>query len=792
MDLSNSSIWVKSTEGESGTNLILFLLMAMLIGQLIKHFSNKAKVPWTPILTIFGIIIGLLSKYLGSWGKGIDIASNISPHLFFMIFLPPLIFESSFSIDWHIIKNELWKILILAGPMLLAHSFVVAFLMRYVLQYDGNFTFEAAVMFGGLISATDPVAVVSLLKSLGASRTLSILIEGESLLNDGTAAVMFLWANSLVKGSEFNVGSIFGTFWRLTFGGPAVGILFGILAVIWLKFIVNNPVLETNLTIIIAYLAFYVSEFTELKVSGILALVWLGLYMSRSGKTSISRQSHEPLHYIWGYLSYTCETIVFIFAGVIIAAKVLSDNTIIVWQDYLKLIALFIGLNIIRFGFVFLLLYPFSKMGYGLTWQQGVILSYSGLRGAVSLTLALTVYLDTDISIDIRELVIFHTAGVAFLSLVINGTTIGYLIRKLGLMRMPEVKKRMMKIFIRTYKKEVQDAIEELQAKKNYTNIDWEKLKEIAWADKIRNDIFKNRHIQTEETELIPSSSLITDYKNLDNIDCSAEELYIEAKYRYLSTLKGVYWEYYENGQCTRDSVAVLIESAQRAIDHEEYELNDYGFILTYFNSNSFVKFLFKLKNNWLFKWFVKGYLYNKLCFMYDVTASYVEAHEEWWEWIETILHNEEIVNKIKQEVRKQTKMARSKLLNEFEDHFSEVSKAVQHKRGWYFMIHRMTNFMEEMIKAGNIEFKEAKFFLRHLNRGIRNLELNRLKVNFENVNFDFKTNWEFAKIFTSDQLDNIWSNFREEIYDRGDVIIKKDSIINKIYYISKGIVHEK
>ena len=177
---------------------------------------------------------------------------------------------------------------------------------------------------------------------------------------------------------------------------------------------------------------------------------------------------------------------------------------------------------------------------------------------------------------------------------------------------------------------------------------------------------------------------------------------------------------------------------------------------------------------------------------MYDVTASYVDAHEECWEWIETIIHNEEILRRIKQEVKKQIKTARSKLLNEFEDHFAEVTKAVQHKRGWYFMIHRMTGFIEDMIKAGNIEFKEAKFFLRHLNREIRNLELNRLKINFENVDLDFKTNCEFAKIFSHKDLDNLCSNFKEEIYDRGDVIIKKDANLTKIYYISKGIVHEK
>ena len=175
----------------------------------------------------------------------------------------------------------------------------------------------------------------------------------------------------------------------------------------------------------------------------------------------------------------------------------------------------------------------------------------------------------------------------------------------LGLMRMPEVKKKMMKIFIKTYNKEVNDAIEELRGNKSYSKIDWEKLKEIAWSDKIRNDIFKNRHIEDEATDSVPSSSMITDYRLLDNINWSNEELYVEAKHRYLSTLKGVYWEFYEKGQCTRKSVAVLIESVERAIDHEEYELNDYGFILSYFNSTiiAFVVTPLMTKNSIIFIW---------------------------------------------------------------------------------------------------------------------------------------------------------------------------------------------
>jgi NhaP-type Na+/H+ or K+/H+ antiporter len=129
--------------------------------------------------------------------------------------------------------------------------------MRYILWYQDAFTFEAAVMFGSLISATDPVAVVSLLKELGASRTLSTLIEGESLFNDGTAYVMFAVTLDLVKGEEFEIGNIVGEFFRLSFGGPALGIIFGIVISFWLKRIINKPLLETNLTIFGAYLVFY-------------------------------------------------------------------------------------------------------------------------------------------------------------------------------------------------------------------------------------------------------------------------------------------------------------------------------------------------------------------------------------------------------------------------------------------------------------------------------------------------------------------------------------------------------
>ena len=118
----------------------------------------------------------------------------------------------------------------MAGPMLIASIFLSALMMRYILRYDGLFTFEASLLFGSIVSATDPVAVVVLLKELGASRRLATLIEGESLLNDGTAMVVFLVLLDIVKGIKLTATDILIRFVRLSFGGTILGILGGVIA----------------------------------------------------------------------------------------------------------------------------------------------------------------------------------------------------------------------------------------------------------------------------------------------------------------------------------------------------------------------------------------------------------------------------------------------------------------------------------------------------------------------------------------------------------------------------------
>lgn len=137
-------------------------------------------------------------------------------------------------------------------------------------------------------------------------------------------------------------------------------------------------------------------------------------------------------------------------------------------------------------------------------------------------------------------------------------------------------------------------------------------------------------------------------------------------------------------------------------------------------------------------------------------------------------------------------KNAEYKLYVEIEENFAEVSRAVQHKRGGFYLINKMKNFVGEMIESGQIEEKEGKYFYHRLDYQYRNLELNKIKIDLEDASSDFLSNCMLAKIFTVEELGTITSKFNEVNFEAGDVIIKKGAIIKDLYYVSRGIVHEK
>jgi len=155
--------------------------------------------PYTPFLTLLGLIVGVTdlkhNEHFLAWTK-------LEPHFILFLFLPALIFESSFNCDYYIFKKQLFKILLLAGPTLIICVVLTALTMYYILDPGHILDFTSCLLFGSIAAATDPIAVVALLKEVGADKKLNTLIEGESLLNDGTAMVVFLIFLKIAEGEE--------------------------------------------------------------------------------------------------------------------------------------------------------------------------------------------------------------------------------------------------------------------------------------------------------------------------------------------------------------------------------------------------------------------------------------------------------------------------------------------------------------------------------------------------------------------------------------------------------------
>jgi len=365
---------------------IFYIFLCLFSGQLLKHISNNTGIPYTPMITMGGFLVGMTETGGNAVTKSL---TEVDPHVILLIFMPALIFESAFNSDWYVFKKQIGKILLMAGPIMLCCVALTSFVMYYVLNYRTEMSFMSCILFGSIVSATDPVAVVALLKELGASKRLSTLIEGESLLNDGTAMVVFLVVLEVVEGQkELEWLGVIGKFVRLAGGGALLGILAGIILTYWLHRIHNQPVLEANATVVTAYMLFFICEYHTVHVSGIIAIVTLGLFMSHNGKSRISTESEEAIHAVWSYIGFCAETAIFVLAGLWLAQIVLASFT---WYDLGKSFALYFCLTLTRYLALMAFFPCMRRSGYKIDAKSIVLLAYSGLRGAVCLCLALLV-----------------------------------------------------------------------------------------------------------------------------------------------------------------------------------------------------------------------------------------------------------------------------------------------------------------------------------------------------------------------------------------------------------------
>ena len=409
-------------------NTEIDILVLLLVACLAAIAFKKINFPYTVGLVIVGLGLSFLARNI----EALEVVNffRLSEEIILFIFVPPLIFESALNMDSKLLLRNLSPVLVLAAPGLLLSTAIVG----VVLAWLTPLTLGQALLFGSLISATDPVAVIALFKELGAPKQLAILVEGESLFNDATAIVTFniilgiiaagvIGADALQQGaSDFLVAFL---------GGILVGVAFGYLMRYIMNLAQENSLLLSTITTITAYGAFLIAE-EVFEVSPVMAVVSAGLVVGWYKSNRLEAETREYVGEFWEYGAFLANSLIFLLVGITASSsrffEQLSQTQSLLSSLGITIVTVLVARAIVVFGLISLVnLFRQSKIS--LSYQ--LVSYWGGLRGAVCLALALSI----DPEFPNRDLIVILTLGIALFTLLIPGTTVGKLLQSLELNR---------------------------------------------------------------------------------------------------------------------------------------------------------------------------------------------------------------------------------------------------------------------------------------------------------------------------------------------------------------------
>ena len=448
-----------------------------------------------------------------------------------------------------------------------------------------------AFMFGALISATDPVAVVALLKELGTSKRFSTLVDAESMLNDGTGIVLFM----LFFGVYTNAGAVadpFLNFLIVVFGGMLLGWVTARFTIWLLGKVGGEEAVQNSVIIVSSYITFILAQ-SILDVSGVIALVAFGLTITNAGCPKLNPEVNHFMDQFWKLMAYIANTLIFIIVGVVIAMKIELS-----WTSLLLVILVYVGVNIVRM-LVISILYPFmKKAGYGLTRRESFILAWGGLRGALGLTLALMVSYTLEIPEDIRRQILLFTGGIVTLTLAVNATTMRWLLLKLGLTKVPSAKM----LLDYSLKKQITDNSEKYL----------ERLKKRE-ALEVANWALVEKFLPEPETAPV--------------VSIQTKDVLADVRLRVIEKERALCWNLYNEGIISNISLKKLLASLDELYDRDGHMPLSYRkSIFKYYDYPFYIRWT---QNKESIKKWVDRYAHERVINGYDMGRGFVITQKE-------------------------------------------------------------------------------------------------------------------------------------------------------------------
>lgn len=409
---------------------IIIFILTVIIG--LAAFADKLKVPYPILLVIVGVEIGFIPTMA---------EIEINPDIIFLLFLPPLLYEASFNISAKDFKTNIHTITTLAIWLVFLTTVGIAVAAYYLIP---EMTWPLAFVLGSILSATDAVAAINITKGLKISHKTITILEGESLINDASALVAYRFAVAAVMGSAFIIWNAAFEFLILLGGGFLVGFVISKILAFILSRVKNKPEVTISFMLLMPFVTYLLAE--HLHVSGVIAVVILGLAISRFSKKVFPESLKTQSKGLWDVIIFLLNGLIFILIGLNFRyiLKDIDSTMILPYIGYAVIITIIALL--IRMARIFLQKINLQKAFQNnkrkrkvsehalLDFNNSIILSWSGMRGIVSLAIAIGLpkFLEDGTPFPHRNAIIFISVAVVLLTLIGQGLTLPWIVKKLN------------------------------------------------------------------------------------------------------------------------------------------------------------------------------------------------------------------------------------------------------------------------------------------------------------------------------------------------------------------------
>lgn len=536
-------------------------------------------------------------------------------------------------------KRNLVGILLLAFPGVIICTFIFGG-MLWMLGFGAHISGWGLLIIGSLLGSTDPIAVAALLKELGTPTKINMLLEGESLLNDGVSLVAAQVFKKFYEGKAMTTLQIIWNLVSLCIGGPLFGLVVGLAFYMWMRKIIKDGVLMVSITFIACFLVFFLCEYPSWNLSGILAIVMASIVLSYKSKINIMADDlYHIVETVWKFVQFVGESLLFVITGVFVGRQFFDafadPHSGIGFFDIIKVAIFFVLMNLGRYLMVLIFL-PFyndpkKKSEYKINWKDCMVIAYAGIRGAFPLIICLTIMQNDHYDPHFKNITSLITIGVIFLGIIFNGLTIKFMIRGLNIIKPNLVAQRIKRSLQKKIYWETSLKYKEVKLKHDLVAANWPMVKDLCG---IRKD---KKELRIRDTMVIGPSGFGIGGSDRESISfyANTKEVESEVRIRSIYLLKSLIYNGLQESDCSSQAATMLLEACECALEEPEAKLSVW-FHLEDMVSNNFVLKLIDLTSSWEYvNHFFKSQQLIEMSYHYESVYYFIQI-------VDIVLRNKE------------------------------------------------------------------------------------------------------------------------------------------------------